>query len=117
MARRKPRFDPDTTLAAYWDPKEDDLMMHWPTRKADGHLLHGVFSYAPKSRGSEASLLDELTRRGFDVKTIRFTVQLKERPREPHVTAVEACPHGCVGACSLCESGRADANNQRKESK
>jgi hypothetical protein len=100
MSRRRPRFDSTTTLFAWWSPKEQDVEFHFP-RSADGHMLHGAFSYAKVGRDGE-SLLKELEARGYDLTTLRFSISLKETPRTPHVTAVEACPHGCVGACTLC---------------
>jgi hypothetical protein len=108
---RKPRFDAATTLVAWWSPKEQDVEFCYP-RRADGHLLHGFFSYAKVGHDGEP-LLKELEARGYDLRTIRFSVSLKEKPRAPHVTAVEACPHGCVGACSLCASADAKDGGDR----
>ena len=76
---RKPRFDPETTLVAYWSEKEDDLMYHYP-RRPDGHMLHGAFSHALMFRDEpESTLLKELERRGYDLTTLRFSVKLKPR--------------------------------------
>jgi hypothetical protein len=98
--RRKPRFDESTTLAAWWSEKERDLMFHHPTRKADGHMLMGAFCYPPRTPGiglmdreEPKSLVQELEARGFDLTTLRFTIQLKRAsPGAGGADAKEAKP-------------------------
>jgi hypothetical protein len=52
-------------LRAYWSKREHDVMIGYP-RKCDGHWLSGVFNKA---------FTDELTARGYDVTTMRFSIQ------------------------------------------
>jgi len=66
----------ERTLRAYWSKKENDLV-YWSPRKADGHLLHGVLYYKSTLPTLEIPLLEELEKRGYDLTTIRFSIQLK----------------------------------------
>ena len=74
-------------LRAYWSKREKDLMFYHPTQKADGHLLCAIFS-AKRQRHDwntgkpvyDPSFVEELEARGFDIKTLRFSVELKESP-------------------------------------
>lgn len=57
-------------LRAYWSKRERDLMLDFPLGQCtsgDGHWLSGVFNN---------DVLAELTRRGYDVKTLRFSVEV-----------------------------------------
>jgi hypothetical protein len=61
-------------LRAYYSKKERDVILDFPPgscTKSDGHWLAGVFNTA---------FTDELARRGYDVTTMRFSVE----PRAGH---------------------------------
>lgn len=56
-------------LRAYWSKRENDLMLWYPAgsgTKSDVHWLNGQLS---------KEFTDELTRRGYDVETLRFAVE------------------------------------------
>lgn len=60
---------PDDKLRAYWSKRESDIMLHWPggsSTKCDGHYLSGIF---------DQKFIDEMTRRGYDVTTLRFSIE------------------------------------------
>lgn len=60
-------------LRANWSKRENDVMIHYP-RKCDGHWLSGIFN---------EEFTNELTNRGYDVTTMRFSV--KQLPtKEPN---------------------------------
>ena len=46
------------------------LVFSWPTQKSDAHFLSSVLT---------EDFLESLTRRGFDVTTLKFEVCLKEK--------------------------------------
>lgn len=79
---KKPRFHPLKTLAAYWSHKEDDMNFHYPTFKGDGGWLNGWFYHVIQKKTydwetvSGKSFMEELRDRGFDLKTLRFTVEI-----------------------------------------
>lgn len=52
-----------------------DIIYHYPTQKCDAALLHHAFT---NSIGDGKSLLDELVDRGFDLSTLKFSIQLKD---------------------------------------
>ena len=68
----------DGTLLLRWDKREYDFKVWYPC-KPDGHLLFNRMCnrlFCPKCQcGSDISLVDELERRGYDTKTLRFTVK------------------------------------------
>jgi hypothetical protein len=64
-------------LRVYWDKREKDLTFYHPTQRADGHLLHYVFNCVALSSG--LSFVQELKQRGFDVTTLKFSVDLIEK--------------------------------------
>jgi hypothetical protein len=64
MSARKP------ALRAYWSKREQDVMLDFPLGQrtsSDGHWLAYVFN---------REFTEELTRRGYDVKTLRFSVEV-----------------------------------------
>ncbi len=73
---------PEEGLSAKWSKRENDLIFSYP-RKCDGHLLHNTFSSTthhplPFPNGSwDPSFLDELEKRGYDIKTLKFSIKLK----------------------------------------
>jgi hypothetical protein len=56
---------PKGALVAWWDHRESDLHFAWDRRKADGHLLYGAIG----------PLAKELEKRGYDITTIKFSIQ------------------------------------------
>lgn len=60
-------------LTYKWSKKEKDFLIHYP-RKCDGHLVHGFFS--GYMNGKE--FMEELEKRGYDLKTLKFEVKEKE---------------------------------------
>ena len=56
-------------LRAYWSKTENDLMLYSPTTQTDGHWLSGIFT---------KEFTEELKRRGFDEKTMKFSVEPKQ---------------------------------------
>lgn len=74
--------DKKRCLRACWGKPEGepvgsrDIIFHYPTRKCDGSLLYHAFSQPLGDNGK--SLMDELVDRGFDLSTLRFSIQLKD---------------------------------------
>ena len=59
-------------LSAWWDKRERDLMIGHP-RSCDGHWLSGIFNKA---------FTDELIRRGYDISTLKFSINLVKKDEE-----------------------------------
>lgn len=58
-------------LRANWSKREDDVMLHYPLgigSRSDGHWLSGVFNKA---------FTDELASRGYDITTMKFSIEPK----------------------------------------
>lgn len=82
---RKPVFDKTTTLAAYWNHEENDLEVWFPTSKADAAMMfcyfggHGCFERVSEiglaNFNKPIPLVKELELRGYDPKTLRFSVK------------------------------------------
>lgn len=56
-------------LRVDWSKKENDLMIHWPagsTTKTDAHWISGIF---------DKEMANELKRRGYDIKTLKFSIE------------------------------------------
>jgi hypothetical protein len=70
-------------LTCYWDKKKNDIVYGSPCRP-DGRLVHGVFTYLESSSDGKP-FLDELEDRGYDIKTLQFSVKRKYKPNEPPV--------------------------------
>ena len=52
-----------------WSKRERDLMIHYPLgsqTKCDGHWISGVF---------DKEFTDELEKRGYDVTTLKFSIE------------------------------------------
>lgn len=66
------------TLSAQWSKRENDIVFSWPDglqTKVDGHLLHNRFDNPPYNPdGKTPPLIEELVRRGYDLKTLRFSI-------------------------------------------
>lgn len=56
-----------THLYCKWSKKEKDLMFHFP-RSCDAHFLRDVLS---------KKVTDELELRGYDIKTLKFSIAKK----------------------------------------
>jgi hypothetical protein len=80
MSESSGNFKPGT-LAVRWRKNPDgigpDLVFYYPTSPVDGHLLNDFFNYA--KYGSDLSLVEELKRRGYDIKTLQFTIRKLEQ--------------------------------------
>ena len=61
-----------------WDKREKALVFGGP-RKEDGMLLHVAFNHTPIA-ADEPSLLSELEKRGYDLSTLKFSVERTGRP-------------------------------------
>ena len=85
IASRKERRVPkraDAALVVFWNPRENDFTICYP-RSSDGHYAHTVFcSERIAWRPVEGVVFDppfvkELERRGYDLKTLRFSIERK----------------------------------------
>lgn len=59
----------DDKLRAYWSKREKDVMLYHPLgvcTTADANWLSGIFN---------REFTEELTRRGYDVSTMKFSVE------------------------------------------
>jgi hypothetical protein len=66
----------DDQLRAYYSKREQDLMFHHPAGPqtgADGHMLYGAICYDKLIGG--LPLAKELERRGYDLKTLKFSIE------------------------------------------
>jgi hypothetical protein len=89
--KRARRRTNENTLSAYWSPRENDFVFRHPPgvqTRASAHLLHVVLNTdRPRVDCSgdgrqivwDPSLVKELDRRGYDVKTLRFSIMKKEK--------------------------------------
>ena len=75
------RRDPDV-LSVRWSKSEDDFVIYYP-RSCDGHLVHHAFC-GERMRFEagnkppfdfDPSFISELKARGYDVRTLRFSVK------------------------------------------
>lgn len=62
-------------LTARWDRREKDFLFSRGegVARADGHLLYNSLGYV-KTIGGARTLLEELEARGYDMTTIRFSI-------------------------------------------
>lgn len=81
---REPKAKPGELKAQWGKLKYDtpDLCYAWGDgcSKADSHLIHNVFSsgrFHPGSFEQDKSLLEELEERGYDLTTMKFSIQKK----------------------------------------
>jgi hypothetical protein len=84
---RSPEAKPGEIKVRYGKLQHDapDICYAWGegTSKADTYLLHYIFSsvrFRPGSFETDISLYDELEKRGYDLETIKFSIQKKIRP-------------------------------------
>jgi hypothetical protein len=69
----------NNTLKANWNKKEKDIMFSFPLGSqtvSDAHLLHYFFNVV-RDLNNDNSLIKELKERGYDIKTLTFSI-LKE---------------------------------------
>lgn len=69
-------------LTMFWSKRERDFVYKYPSRP-DGHLVHYVFSvgrWNDARRAVDLSFIQELEARGYDTKTLRFSVERKPEP-------------------------------------
>jgi len=71
-------------LRLKWSKRENDVMIDYP-RSCDGHYVHYMlgckrYDHDPitKTRKEENSFFEELDKRGYDLTTIKFSIQWKE---------------------------------------
>lgn len=77
----KRRRDPDV-LRVRWSKAEDDLLISYP-RSCDGHLAYGALcgdrmrlAVGEKPPWDfDPSFVEELKRRGYDIRTLKFSVR------------------------------------------
>ena len=74
-------------LRAYWSKKENDLLYWHPRQKCDSALLHHWLTserihitklFMEDQIEFKDSFLDELDKRGFDIKTLKFSICYKK---------------------------------------
>lgn len=82
-----PKHNPDK-LSIIYDKKQKDFVIKFP-RKCDlhlimNHILKDVFLWDPKKmlnwekyQYNEFNLTEELEKRGYDLKTLKFSIELK----------------------------------------
>ena len=76
----------DTELKVRYSKREKDLLIEYP-RRCDGSLMyyhlccehpHYNFGMKDKLYEMEKSLVKELEERGYDIKTLKFSIKLKK---------------------------------------
>lgn len=97
----KPR-NPEIELKACWSKREEDIMIHYPS-KPDGHFMWGLLSSKTMSSRftdqakrdgdkivtkqdwnnnlciiEEGSFLDQLDARGYDLSTLKISIKKKD---------------------------------------
>jgi hypothetical protein len=69
-----------SSLRARWSKREKDILISFPS-KPDGHLLHIHLNC--ERRGFDdvvmPSLVKELESRGYDITTLKFSIQRKPK--------------------------------------
>lgn len=85
-------------LHVRWSKRERALLYHYPTRKADGGMLSHAFEGQIHLHGK--TLVSELEERGYDITTLRFSIELKPPPPPPPAVMAR------VGAESVDGDGR-----------
>lgn len=76
---RKPKGD----LVAWWGKikgESPDICFHWDKHVADGHLLHYFLTRPDVDRHGNVmkSFIEELESRGYDITTLKFSIQRKK---------------------------------------
>lgn len=60
-------------LVVFWSKREQDFLVRYP-RSADGHLANSAL-LADTNRTFEGSFVQQLKDRGYDLTTLRFSVE------------------------------------------
>lgn len=68
-------------LVVFWSKREQDFLIRYP-RSCDGHLAYAAFC-SETNRTFGRSFVEELKSRGYDLTTLRFSVERKKE--SPHV--------------------------------
>lgn len=77
-------------LVMEWSNKENDFIIHYPAR-ADGSFLHSALAaptFCNISKNYEDSVVKQLQKRGYNVKTLKFSVEIdadKLKKEFPHL--------------------------------
>lgn len=69
-------------LKAKWSKKENCILYHFDKRPSDGSILADFFERITSKftcDGKERTLKDELTARGFDITTLKFSIKRVEK--------------------------------------
>jgi hypothetical protein len=82
-------------LRVKWSSRERCLEYHFPTRKADGGMLAHAFEGQIHMHGK--TLVKELEERGYNVKTLRFSIELYPPPPPPPAVMARAGAEGVDG--------------------
>ena len=80
MSESSGNFKPGTLAVRWrknWEGEGPDLVYYYPKSAADGHLLNAFFCHA--RYGRDLSLVDELKERGYDIRTLQFTIRKLEQ--------------------------------------
>ena len=73
------RLDRTNTLYCRWSKRENDLLYHYP-QTSDGSVLAMFFESLRTQVTTdkvETSLREELDKRGYDLKTLKFSIKRK----------------------------------------
>ena len=86
--KQKNIMKPEEGLSVRWSKKENDLLISYP-RPCDGSLicsrvlstvhLHNFLPEEGERPYREFNLLKELEERGYDIKTLKISIKLKEK--------------------------------------
>lgn len=67
---------PRGALVAWWNKRERDLSIAWDRFPPDGHMLFGVLDFIAGPSGK--TFRQELEDRGYDITTLRFSIERKK---------------------------------------
>ncbi len=80
----------ENKLVVFWSKQKKDFLIRYP-RSCDGHLVHWVFSGEHPRRDLrtgqtvfDKSFITELKERGYDVTTLRFSVERVQKSPASH---------------------------------
>lgn len=90
-------------LRITWSKREKDLMFHYPNRP-DGHLMHTLISH---TRINDKTLREELIARGYDITTLKFSIERRADYDPYAVVPPTPAPEPKHVLCSDCDRYRA----------
>lgn len=68
-------------LSFKWSKKHRNFVATTDTyRSVDGALIHNFFTFSDLSGFSKGSLIEKLEERGYDIKTLKFEIEVKDEP-------------------------------------